>query len=101
VAGKEAILLEPQHEESLGKIEYLENLQKFVKPEIPDYEPTAPQFIEQLPGDFGEVEEGEPLHLECKVEPVGDNQLKVHWLRNGQPLPHGKKNNRLRIEMNF
>ena len=88
--GKDAILSAPQHEESLGKIEYLENLQKFVRPEIPDYEPTAPQFVEALPGDLGEVEEGEPLHMECKVEPVGDNQLRVYWLRDGHPLPHGQ-----------
>jgi len=26
---------------------------------------------------------------ECSVAPVGDNQLRIHWLRNGQPLPHG------------
>lgn len=50
---------------------------------------SGPQFIEPLPGDIGEVEEGTPLHLECKVEPVGDNSLKIYWLHNGNPLPHG------------
>jgi hypothetical protein len=34
---------------------------------------TAPQFIQPLPGNLGEIEEGEFLHLEAKVEPVGDN----------------------------
>lgn len=50
----------------------------------------APQFVQPLPGDVGEIEEGEPLHLECKVEPQGDNTLKISWLRDGAPLPHGK-----------
>nr|CAD2187171.1 unnamed protein product [Meloidogyne enterolobii] len=91
VLGKDAILSSPQHEESLGKIEYLENLQKFIRTEIPDYEPTAPHFVQPLNGNMGEIEEGEPLHLECSVAPVGDNQLRIHWLRNGQPLPHAHR----------
>ena len=40
-----------------------------------------------------EIEEGEPVHLECKVEPVSDNSLKIEWLRDGRPLPHGKNFN--------
>lgn len=91
VLGADTILSATQHEESLGKIEYLENLQKFQREEIPDYEPTAPHFVEQLPGDVGEVEEGDPLHLECKVEPIGDNQLRVFWLQNGHPLGHAHR----------
>ena len=47
----------------MGKIEYLENLQKFIRTEIPDYEPTAPHFVQPLNGNMGEIEEGEPLHL--------------------------------------
>lgn len=41
VIGKDAILSQTQHEQSLGKIEYLENLNKFAKEEIADFEPTV------------------------------------------------------------
>lgn len=51
---------------------------------------SGPQFIQPLPSDVGQVKEGEPLHLEAKVEPVSDNTLKVYWLHNGRPLPNGK-----------
>uniref|UniRef100_A0A915DZ78 Ig-like domain-containing protein n=1 Tax=Ditylenchus dipsaci TaxID=166011 RepID=A0A915DZ78_9BILA len=92
VLGKEGILSQTQHEESLGKIEYLENLNKFAREEIFDIEPTSgPQFVEPLPGNAGEIEEGDPIHLECKVEPVGDNSLRVYWLRDGNPLPHAHR----------
>lgn len=41
VNGKDSILLATQHEESLGKIEYLENLNKFPRDEVSDIEPTV------------------------------------------------------------
>uniref|UniRef100_A0A914H0K8 Ig-like domain-containing protein n=1 Tax=Globodera rostochiensis TaxID=31243 RepID=A0A914H0K8_GLORO len=91
IVGKDAILSAPQHEQSLSKIEYLEGLDKYPRQEIPDYEPTAPKFVQPLAGDLGEVEEGEPLRFECTYEPVGDNQLHIFWLRDGQPLLHASR----------
>ncbi|KAL3105626.1 hypothetical protein niasHT_021729 [Heterodera trifolii] len=91
IVGKDAILSAPQHEQSLSKIEYLEGLDKYPRQEIPDFESTAPKFTQQLPGDIGQVEEGEPLHMECTYEPLGDNQLRIFWLRDGQPLPHASR----------
>ncbi|CAD5224123.1 unnamed protein product [Bursaphelenchus okinawaensis] len=92
VNGYDAIVSKTQHEEALGKIEYLENLNKYAREEVVDAEPeSGPQFVQPLPGDVGEVEEGEPLHLECKVEPVSDNTLKVYWLHNGNLLPHAHR----------
>lgn len=35
------ILDAPQHEQSLGKIEYLENLNKFAKDEVEDFGPPV------------------------------------------------------------
>lgn len=52
---------------------------------------SGPQFVQPLPSDFGQIEEGEPLHLECKVEPLGDNTLQIYWLRDSHPLPHAHR----------
>uniref|UniRef100_A0A183EMB0 Ig-like domain-containing protein n=1 Tax=Gongylonema pulchrum TaxID=637853 RepID=A0A183EMB0_9BILA len=50
-----------------------------------------PQFTKALPGDIGEVEEGEPLHLECQIVPVSDNTLQIYWLKDGKPIPTGHR----------
>lgn len=42
-----------------------------------------PQFVQPLPGNVGEVEEGRPLHMECQVRPTGDNTLTITWLKDG------------------
>lgn len=52
------------------------------------YLQSGPVFIQQLQA-IGEVEEGLPVHLECKVEPINDNSLKIEWVKDGHPLPHG------------
>jgi hypothetical protein len=39
---------------------------------------SAPSFVQGL-SNVGEIEEGQFLHLEAKVEPLGDNTLRVYW----------------------
>ncbi|VDO67652.1 unnamed protein product [Heligmosomoides polygyrus] len=86
------VVLDTHHEESLDKINYLENLDKYGRREIEEHGPDmAPMFVVPLEADMGEVEEGEPIHLECQVKPINDNTLKVTWLRNGAPIPHGHR----------
>uniref|UniRef100_A0A1I7XKA0 Titin n=1 Tax=Heterorhabditis bacteriophora TaxID=37862 RepID=A0A1I7XKA0_HETBA len=86
------IVLDTRHEESLGKIDYLENQNKYGRKEIEELGPEmAPVFVVPLQADMGEVEEGEPIHLECQVKPINDNTLKITWLRNGAPIPHGHR----------
>uniref|UniRef100_A0A913I9R6 Ig-like domain-containing protein n=1 Tax=Strongyloides stercoralis TaxID=6248 RepID=A0A913I9R6_STRER len=83
-----AIKTDTHHEESLPKIEYIENLNKYAKEEIADIIINdAPVFIQPLPSDIGEIEEGLPLHMEAKIEPVNDNSLKIVWLKDDKPLP--------------
>uniref|UniRef100_A0A158P8T2 Titin n=1 Tax=Angiostrongylus cantonensis TaxID=6313 RepID=A0A158P8T2_ANGCA len=86
------VVLDTHHEESLDKINYLESMEKYGRQEIEDHGPDmAPVFVVPLEADMGEVEEGEPIHLECQVKPINDNTLKVTWLRNGAPIPHGHR----------
>ncbi|ULT87824.1 hypothetical protein L3Y34_007185 [Caenorhabditis briggsae] len=86
------IMSDTQHQESLGKINYLENLNKYGRVEVEDKGPDGPpNFVVPLQADLGDIEEGEPIHLECQVNPINDNTLKIVWLRDGQPIPHGHR----------
>lgn len=44
-----------------------------------------PHFITQMQSMLG-MKEGQSIHLESKLEPVGDPNMRVDWYRNGQPL---------------
>ncbi len=35
------------------------------------------------------LNEGDSVRLEARVQPVGDPTLKVHWLKNNQPISQG------------
>lgn len=48
-------------------------------------EVEEPRIIQPLM-DSLDAEEGESVHLECRVGPINDPKLSVHWLHNGQPL---------------
>ncbi|CAD5225983.1 unnamed protein product [Bursaphelenchus okinawaensis] len=52
---------------------------------------SSPVFVQQLPGNIGEIEENTALHLECKVEPFGDDTLSIQWFHNGLPLKQGHR----------
>ncbi|VDK72603.1 unnamed protein product [Litomosoides sigmodontis] len=86
------ILSETQHQESLGKIHQIENLNKYGRQEVEDKGPQGPPYFTiPLPGNIGEVEEGEPLHLECQITPINDNTLSINWLKDGKPIPTGHR----------
>jgi len=75
--------MDPQHENSWQKIQELEA----PKPAPEEMEPPAmeaPKFIEPL--QSLERIEGQPAHFQTRVVPVNDNQLRIHWLKDGQPL---------------
>lgn len=48
---------------------------------------TRPVFITPLKNV--EIVEGQPIHLECKLEPVNDPKLKVEWYVNGIEIKSG------------
>lgn len=49
---------------------------------------TRPVFLTPLKSV--ENVEGQPIHLECKLEPVNDPKLKVEWFVNGVEIRSGK-----------
>lgn len=87
VTAKGSIYTDTLHEEGLQKIRALEEhyVPEKEEPAIPV---TRPVFITPLKSV--EIVEGQPIHLECKLEPVNDPKLKVEWYVNGIEIKSGK-----------
>ncbi|CAK9295898.1 unnamed protein product [Gordionus sp. m RMFG-2023] len=56
------------------------------KPRVPKKRPC---FKSDLKGI--DLEEGQGIHLEAKLEPLDDSNLKVDWFKDGQPLKESPK----------
>jgi hypothetical protein len=48
-----------------------------------------PRFLTDLK-DQNNLREQQFAHLECRLEPVADPNLKVDWFKDGKPLSAGK-----------
>uniref|UniRef100_A0A914QF48 Ig-like domain-containing protein n=1 Tax=Panagrolaimus davidi TaxID=227884 RepID=A0A914QF48_9BILA len=53
-------------------------------------ETETPTIIQQLVENI-DAQEGESVHLECRVAPINDPKLTVQWFRNGAPLPEANR----------
>uniref|UniRef100_A0A0N5ALN5 Immunoglobulin I-set domain protein n=1 Tax=Syphacia muris TaxID=451379 RepID=A0A0N5ALN5_9BILA len=87
----QSLQLDTAHEESLAQIDYLEGHQVHIGPqeidrpeEFNSMEP--PHFARPLPNVI-EVDENEPVHFECRLQPASDVKMTVEWYHNGKPLP--------------
>lgn len=91
IQGKKSIITESQ----LPKGMEAEKLRDLEYPPVPqesrEEEPLMPpRFITQIqPQD--NLQEGDSVHFECKVEPVADPKLRVEWYHNGKPLISGHR----------
>lgn len=71
------------------KIEYLERGQHVdTRRYIEEISKCKPHFPIPLHSPKP-LREGERVHIECRVEPVGDPTLTLEWFFNGKPLPTG------------
>lgn len=88
-SGKRHIYTDPYHPESWKKIKQMEEYRPAVpaEQEIPKMKPI---FIVPLKSEVIELKEGQSAHLECQLEPVNDNKLRIEWFFNGLPLKFGK-----------
>lgn len=86
---KSSIELDTQHPEGLQKIKQLEQANRKVEAHMPEKVFDRPVFITPLNGPETVMEE-QSAHFECKVEPIGDPNLKIHWYLNGIELKAGK-----------
>lgn len=87
-SAKKSLLLETQHEESLAKIQALEN-RRPVERAAPEFVIQAPKF--RVPLRNTKVSEGQLIHLETQLEPMNDPKLEVQWFHNDRPLISGHR----------
>ena len=89
VAAKGSLVLDSQHPEGMKKIAALESK----KPKAAanqDQQYDRPVFVEPLSGTAG-VAQGGQAHMECRVAPVGDPNMKFQWFCNGEALKMGSR----------
>lgn len=90
VAAKGSLILDSQHPEGMKKITALEmnKVRRQVSEGGQQFE--RPVFTHPLSGT-SQVAEGENVHLECRVVPVGDSNMKYDWYCNGSQLKLGSR----------
>jgi hypothetical protein len=78
------------HRSTMEKTQRLEG-SKFVEPQyhIEEISKSKPIFVQPL-SDPKPVNEGKNIHLECRLEPMGDPTMRVEWFCNGRPVTVGK-----------
>lgn len=90
VIGRSDIITDTQNEMSLEQIQLLEDASRRHHQANEDITVLqAPQFTRALHNI--ETVEGTNVHLECRLQPVGDPTLKVEWFVNGNPLKFGHR----------
>lgn len=77
------------HRGTYEKTKKLED--KFVEPhyDIEEISKSKPIFTQPL-NDLPPLNEGKNIHLECRLEPMGDPTMRVEWFQNGKPVTVGK-----------
>ena len=76
------------HEETLAKLRHLEQKPQQT-PRQEEVTTQAPVFTQPIRDVH--AAEGQPLHFEGRLIPVGDETMKVEWFKNGVPLQQGKR----------
>lgn len=84
------IITDTQHEQSLEQIQMLEDASRYRKHVQEDVTVLqAPQFTRPLHNI--ETVEGTNIHMECRLQPVGDSSMRVEWFCNGFPVKTGHR----------
>ena len=89
VEGKAGLYLDTMDEQRLQKINQLENYQRPAKEET-EAVLQRPIFTTPLQS-LENLKEGEHAHLECRLEPINDPNLKVEWFVNGMAIRTGHR----------
>merc|ERR1719266_468866 len=84
VGGKGGVLGDTMHPESFKKLVELEAGKSRKTETLAEAGPNQPPvFMEQLK-TIGAVTEGENVHIDAKVEPTNDPNLRIDWELNGK-----------------
>ena len=89
VIGRSGLQLDTLDEQRLKKIR---DLEAYERPQKEEAEPQMqkPVFLTPLVS-LENLKEGEHAHLECRVEPINDANLKIDWYVNGMKLKTGHR----------
>lgn len=89
VLAKSGLLLDTMDDQRLT---HLRNLERREKPRMPDEETqiTKPVFLTPLNNVQGILEQGQ-VHLECRLEPINDPNLRVEWYVNEKEIRTGHR----------
>lgn len=65
---------------------------KFIEPQydVKEISKSKPVFVQPL-SDPQPLHEGRNIHLECRLEPLGDPTMRVEWFQNGRPVTVGSR----------
>lgn len=88
-AANESLCLETLDEQRLQKIQQLESYQAPKAPEVEEIG-QKPVFLTPLTS-LEHLIENDHAHLECRVEPINDANLKIEWFINGKPIRAGHR----------
>ncbi|XP_045531935.1 titin isoform X5 [Pieris brassicae] len=84
------IVTDTQHEQAVEQIQMLEDAARRTRQVQEDITVMqAPQFSRALHNI--ETIEGTNVHLECRLQPVGDPTMRVEWFCNGRPIKTGHR----------
>lgn len=89
VVPKSGLYLETLDEQRLQKIRELEAIEKVTKVET-EVVFERPVFLTPLVS-LENLKESDHAHLECRVTPINDPNLKVEWYKNGKLIPTGHR----------
>ena len=74
------------HDIAVGKYDRRHEPQR----DIEEVTKSKPEFTQPLK-DLPPIVEGKNIHLEARLEPMGDPSMKVEWFFNGQPITIGSR----------
>lgn len=79
------------HRGAIEKTQRMEG-KNFVEPQydVEELSKSKPVFVQPL-SDLHPIHEGKNIHLECRLEPMGDPTMRVEWFHNGRPVTVGSR----------
>ena len=78
------------HSKTVAETKRFEMKQE-VKAEFEEVAPTGPPVFKLTLISPEPVSDGKNIHLEARLEPIGDPSMKVEWFFNGRPLTIGSR----------
>lgn len=89
ISARSGIDTRSMHHGAYDKTKHMEE-RTHIEPQynIEEISKSRPIFVQPL-SDIAPISEGKNVHLECRLEPMGDPTMRVEWFLNGKPITVG------------